>query len=126
MIDSLFQTKDKLTLSEIEKLLTRQKYPYTKEELLCAIDSLFIDRGIIIKNDFWDQEAEYIRVDRHRESSSYSKHYYSFKVDNYETKKFLLIADTHIDNDEMEDFRLLDSLYNYSINDGGKEMFSFR
>lgn len=120
-IDSLFRLKEKLTLTEIKNYLLEQKYAYTEEELNYAIHSLYINRGFIVRDYFFDHEPIYTRLDRRLELSSYSKHYYSFKVDNYETKKILLIADTHIGNEKLEDFKLLDKVYEYAINNGANK-----
>ena len=122
-INTLFRKKEKLTLTEIKSYLLEQKYIYTEKELMFALNSLFIERGVIVRDDFWDHEPIYTRIDKRRELSSYSKHYYSFNVDNCETKKFLLIADTHIGNEEIEDFKMLDKLYDYAIKEGVNKCF---
>lgn len=122
-LDTLFRKYEKLTLTEIKKHLLEQKYTYTEEELNYAMHSLFMKRGFIVRDDYWNHESVYTRLDKHRELSSYSKHYYSFNVDDYKTKKFLLIADTHIGNENIEDFKMLDKVYDYAIKSNATKCF---
>lgn len=122
-IEELFKIKDKVRLSEIRNYLREIKFSYTEEELIWVIYYMFIKRGTIIKNDFWNKEEEYIRIDSYYELSSYTKHYYSFDVDDYNTKKILLISDTHIGNKRLEDFTMIDKVYDYAIKNGATKCF---
>lgn len=118
-----FVEKKKLTLSEIKRLLLQENVSYTEEEIMAVITTMLVKWGMIIRNDFWNQELEYIMLENSKRASSYSKHYYSFIVDNNKTKKFLLIADTHIGDENVEDFKLLNNIYDFAISKGAKKCF---
>ena len=122
-LHSLFTEKNDLTLTEIKKHLLEQTISHTEEELNYIMHDFFIKRGTIVRDDYWNQEPIYKYLEQRLFSSSYSKHYYSFNVDDNKTKKFLLIADTHIGNENIEDFKMLDKVYDYGIYKGAKKCF---
>lgn len=122
-VRSLFESNEKLTLSEIKSLLEKENKSFLSEDLFCVLNDLLVNDGILIKNDYWEKEAQYVYLDRHYWDSSYSRHYYSFEVDNCLDKKFLLIGDTHIGNNEMESFKLLDKVYDVAIREGATKCF---
>lgn len=122
-IEELFQKNEKLTLSQIKYLLEKSNISYNDSVLLYAIKYLFINKGVIVRNDFWGKEADYFKVDEYRQCSSYSKHYYSFEIDDCNLNKFLLISDTHIGDESLEDFLLIDKIYDYAIKCGVKRCF---
>lgn len=122
-ISELFNLQNPVTFSEIKQYLNYQKIDYLDNELSYIINFLFIKKGIIVRNDYWDKEADFFKLDEYRQDSNFSKHYYSFKVDNYNTKKFLLISDTHIGNSDIEDFLLINNIYEYAIANGATKCF---
>lgn len=122
-VSQYFEENSKLTLSAIKNLLLQENIEYTDKELLAVITDMLVRRGNITKNDFWTKETEYMKLNQHYTLSSYSKHYYSFEIDDFKTKKILLIADTHIGNNKFEDFKLLDNLYSFAIHKGATKCF---
>ena len=81
-----------------------------------VVESVLVAKGIIIRNDFINKEPEYILLDKHLWSSSYSKSYSNLSDADTEDKEILLISDTHIGNERIEDFKLLRNLYEYALN----------
>lgn len=109
-IEHLFEKKMDLTLSEIKSILK-----IDDDKILIESLYLLFIRGKIVKDDFWNLEPKYFYVEPYRQDSSYTKAYYSFTVDDCRNKKFLLIADTHIGDNEMENFKLLRRVYEKGI-----------
>ena len=123
-LHSLFIEKNDLTLTKIRNYLTNKKISYTEGELKYALAHLYIIDGCLVRNDFWNKETVYTYLSEPRyHASSRSKNYYSFIVDDNKTKKFLVITDTHIGNEQIEDFKLLDKVYDYGIYKGVKKCF---
>lgn len=81
-----------------------------------VVESLLVAKGIIVRNDFINNEPEYTLLDKHLWSSSYSKSYSNLSDTDTEDKEILLISDTHIGNERIEDFKLLRNLYEYALN----------
>lgn len=124
-VEKLFRTHYKLNISQIKSLLKADNISVTDEDLFAVMFQLFIDDGLIVKDDFWNKESEYHILNSRQENSVYSRNYYSYTVDNEENKDltFLLISDTHIGNKEIEDFKLLDKVYDKAIALGIKKCF---
>lgn len=85
-----------------------------------VIDYLFVSKGCIVRNDFINEEADYVLLDEHLWNSTYSRSYYSLIDKTDIDKRILLISDTHIGNSNIEDFTLLNNLYIYARNMGIK------
>ncbi len=117
-IRSLLEKKLVLTLSQIKGILK----DYDEETIMEVLQELLI-HGVIVKNDYWSSEPKYCYVAPYRQDSSYTKSYYSFTVDDYHNKKFLLIADTHIGDSEMENMKLLHKVYEKGIELGATKCF---
>lgn len=122
-VSRYFETYQSLTLSEIKDLLDKEKAIYDESMLRETIYNLLVRQGRIIKDDFWDGESKYHYVEPYRQDSSYTKSYYSFRVDNNQNKKILLVADTHIGNPEFENFKLLRRVYEKGIALGANKCF---
>lgn len=104
-----------LTIIQIKELLDNNNLFYTIEEINLALNILMVDYGKIIRDDYWSKECIYRYVSNsYFQNSSYTRHYYSFNVDDYNDKKILLISDTHIGNPELENFKLLQNIYDYA------------
>lgn len=122
-IREFLETYSSLTLSEIKVLLAQAKEDYNEDMIKESLYNLFVRYGAIIKDDFWDGEPRYHYVEPYRQDSSYTKSYYSFEVNNNQSKKILLIADTHIGNSEFENFKLLRNTYDKGIVLGANKCF---
>ena len=85
-----------------------------------VIDYLFVSKGCIVRNDFINEEADYVLLDEHLWNSTYSRSYYSLIDKTDIDKRILLISDTHIGNSNIEYFTLLNNLYIYARNMGIK------
>ena len=85
-----------------------------------VIDYLLVSKGCLVRNDFVNEETDYVLLDEHLWNSTYSRSYYNLIDKTDIDKKILLISDTHIGNSDMEDFVLLNNLYLYAKNNGIK------
>jgi len=122
-IEQYFSEYKTLNFSNIKYLLKSQDINVTDEEILNAIMFLLVNEGCLEKKDFWDKESEYTLLDRHYHDSSYSRYQYSFTDDSNRNKTFLLISDTHIGNEELENMKLINKLYDYAIKNGATKCF---
>lgn len=125
-IESLFRNYHQLTISQIKYILDSNGYCYSLEEINLSVNILLADFGYgkIVRDDFWSKEPIYKYIeDKYYHDSSYSRHYYSFEVDNNKNKKFLLISDTHIGDSKLENFELLQNVYTFAKQQGVKVCF---
>ena len=114
-----------ITDYELKSLLQMRGDSFADEDFFDVISKLLIEDGIIQRDDYWDRGVVYSYIrDSYLHNSSYSRHHYSFTVDdNSSDKKFLVISDTHIGNPDLVDFHLLSSLYDYAIGNGASKCF---
>lgn len=114
-----------ITDLELKSLLQAKGISFDDEDFFGVISDLLTSEGSIQRDDYWNQGAVYSYIDSPRlRSSPYSKHHYSFTVDDDVSDKcFVHIADTHIGNPEFEDFYMLDSLYDFVIGEGASVCF---
>lgn len=123
-LKELFYLYNDLTIKDIKNYLDKAKKFYSIEEIKCAINILLVDYGIIVRDDFWEKDAVYHYVaNRYYQDSAFTRHYYSFTVDNTSNKKILLISDTHIGNPELENFSMLHNIYDYALKKGVNKCF---
>lgn len=125
-IEELFYKYHQLTISQIKNILDSNGYCYNLEEINLAVNILLADFGYgkIKRDDYWSKESIYKYIeDKYYHDSSYSRHYYSFEVDNNRNKKFLLISDTHIGDLELENFEMLQNIYAFAKQQGVEVCF---
>ncbi len=120
-IEKLFVKYKNLTIRQISNLLKEQ---YSINEIELAVNYLLVDRGIIVRDDYWNKESVYRYVDyEYYHDSAVTRQYYSFNVDDNKNKKFLLISDTHIGNTELENYNMIQNIYNFSLQQGVTKCF---
>ena len=121
ILEKIFQNYKNLNIKQIYELLNKE---YNLTEINEAINYLLIEKGIIVRDDFWQKDAIYRYVSReYYQNSSLTKYYCSFNVDDYKSKKFLLLSDTHIGNFQLENYELLNNIYNFCIQQGVTKCF---
>lgn len=124
LLEELFYKFSKLNMHQIKQNLENKGFSYTIDEINLAISILIIDYGKIVRDDYWSTEPTYKYIfDRYFQNSSYTQHYYYFNVDDCNDKKFLLISDTHIGNPELENFQMVQNIYNFAISNGVNKCF---
>ena len=123
--DIIQQHPDGITDLELKSLLEAKGILLDDKDFFGVISDLLTYEGSIQRDDYWNQGAVYSYIDSSRlRNSSYSRHHYSFTVDDCVSDKiFVHMADTHIGNPEFEDFRMLDSLYDFVIGEGATVCF---
>ena len=123
-IRNLFNLYNDLTIKDIKKYLDRDKKFYSIKEIEYVVNILSVDYGIIIRDDFWKKDAVYHYViNKYYWDSAFTKHYYSFTVDDIDNKKILLISDTHIGNLQFENYSMLHNIYDYALKKGVDKCF---
>lgn len=119
----LLEQYEELTFSEITKLIKEKNPTITPEKIFEAVQDQLIHFGTLIRKENWIKETTYQQVDKHRQDSSFTRHYFSFNYDVTTSEKFLLISDTHIGKEGIEDFLLLNNIYEYAVKEGVKIVF---
>lgn len=124
-IQSILNKHSGLSINSIEQFLKEEGVLCSKKEISMALSYLLFEIGCVCRDDYWSKAPIYQYIDEPSlHDSGYSKHYYSFSVDDDSLDKcFLLISDTHIGNPQLEDFHLLDRIYDYSIGKGATKCF---
>ena len=121
IIEKLFCNYRNLTIRQISKILNDE---YSIEEIYEIVDYLLVDKAIIVRDDYWNADPVYRYVCyEYYQNSARTKHYYSFNVSDIKSKKFLLISDTHIGNSELENYKMLHNVYEFSIKCGITKSF---
>ena len=125
IIRNALEQSNGLTILELKSLLHAKRFSFDDEDLFSIISNLLIQDGCIQRDDYWDRGAVYSYIKNlHLHNSSYSKHHYSFTVDdNVSDKSFVVIADTHVGHPEFEDFQMLDCIYDFAITEGVNKCF---
>lgn len=123
--DMIQQHPDGITDYELKSLLQTKEFSFDDEDFFGVISMLLISDGCIQRDDYWNRGAVYSYIKNpHLHDSGYSRHYYSFTVDdNVSDKCFVVLADTHVGHPEFEDFRMLDGIYSFAIGDGADKCF---
>ena len=120
-IESFFLKYNQLTIEQIRKMLNNE---YNTAEINDAIVHLLVDKGIIIRDDYWCSESVFKYVsNEYFQNSAFTNHYYSFTIDDISDKKFLLISDTHIGNSELENYQMLHNIYEFALQNGVTKCF---
>ena len=121
IIENLFHKYKELTIEQISEFLNKE---YDLKEIYEAINYLLVYRGVIIRDDYWSKDAIFKYVsNEYFQNSFYTKHYYSFTVDDTNNKKFLLISDTHIGNSKLENYKMLYNVYEFALKNGVTNCF---
>lgn len=104
------------SLSEINKIISKNIDNYTLKELTNVLVYLSSISGSMIHKDYLSKESEYKLLDRYYQLSSLSEHYTDLKIGS-DSVRILLISDTHIGNNNLEDLELISETYNFALND---------
>ncbi len=111
-----FEVYPDYTLQEIKMMLETIGISIDDDNLYRCIMLLLVNQREIIRNDVLSHRTTYRLLDNYRKDSNFQRHYGNFEQSF--PSKILLIADTHIGNDEIEDMILVDNVYDCSIKMG--------
>lgn len=110
-----------LTLDEISQILHIKGFNLHNNEILKLLNFLIIESGSIIRRDFSNEETKYFKVNDYVKKSNYTKFYFNLNLDGL--KKTIVISDTHIGNPNLEDYLLINSIYDFAIKKGISTIF---
>ena len=110
-----------LTLDEISQILHSKGFNLHNNEILKLLNFLIIESGSIIRRDFSNEETKYFKVNDYVKKSNYTKFYSNLNLDGL--KKTIVISDTHIGNPNLEDYLLINSIYDFAIKKGISTIF---
>ena len=112
------------TIKTLEKILKNKNIKYTKEELNIIINIFITNFENIIRIDRWNNNPLYIYLDETKERSNYQRAFYNMQDETtYTNKRFIVISDTHIGNEKIQNFELINNIYNYAEKENIKQIF---
>lgn len=112
------------TIESLEYILKQNNIEFTEKKLHEAIYILLVDFGSIVRYDNWNSEPIFQVLDERHKDTNWQKNFYALSADDSsEEKEFLLIADTHIGNDKIHNFKLINDIYDYTLKKGIKNIF---
>ena len=118
---SAIESEKWLSIGEICLQLHSKGFNMSNKEILSYLNFLIIETKRIIRKDFPNGKTRYYKMKEYFKESNYTKFYSSLNLDNLD--RFLVISDTHIGDIKLEDFKLIDSIYNYAEKIGINTIF---
>lgn len=112
-----------LSLNEIKSKLIQKGIDVSGKELFNILQFLLITEQSIIRREYWNKESTYILMDDRIKDSSFTRSHFTFEDEITGKKRFILLSDTHIGNKEIENFQIINSLYDYGITNGIRYFF---
>jgi len=106
------------TFQEIKMMLETIGISMDDDNLYRYIMLLLVNKREIIRNNDLSGCTTYRLLDNYRKDSKFQRFYGNFE--HCFPSKMLVIADTHIGNDKIEDMILVNNVYNYAIKMGCK------
>lgn len=111
------------TKKELANLLSQQGIKFTTEKLDYIINVLLYNQGEIVRYDKWYKEPSFYVLDYRCRDSIYQKSFYNMEDDDANReKKFILIGDTHIGNEQVQDFDLIHNIYDFALKNNIKDI----
>ncbi len=112
------------SLNDLSILLKKRYKNFSLEDLKMVLKIFNINFEKIVRIDRWNQDELYMLLDERHEQHNYQRSFYDFK-DNNPTlnKKFIVIADTHIGNKNIQNFKLIHNIYDLAIKNNIKYVF---
>lgn len=111
------------TIEELINILNQKQIAFSKNDLHIALYILLNDFGSIVRHDSWNAKPRFQVLDERHRETIWQKSFYDFNDDSNEDKKFLLISDTHIGNSKMQNFKLINNIYDFALKNGIKNIF---
>ena len=127
-VDNFFQRYTKnfefVSVDEIKSYLDSKNILYTNEELNICLNILLCEFSSIARCDFYSGNVLYEKLSERYQDTRYAKSFCDFYDDcKSSSKRFVLIADTHIGNPEVESFDVINSVYDYCIKNNINNVF---
>ena len=128
VVDDFFQrhTKDfeTVSISRIKKYLDSKNISYTMDDLNACLNILLCEFSSIARHDCYSGEVLYEKLSERYQDTRYAKGFSDFYDDcKFNDKRFVLIADTHIGNVEVQSFDIINGVYNYCIKNNINNVF---
>ena len=114
-----------ISLYKIKKYLNKKNIIYTDDELNTVLSILQCEFSLIVRHDTYSGEVYYQKLNERYQDSKYSSKFYSFCDDiNYIDKRFVLLSDSHIGNNRLQSFDIINSVYKYCSDNNVKLVFN--
>ena len=128
VVDDFFQrhTKDfeTVSISRIKNYLDSKNISYTMDDLNACLNILLCEFSSIARHDCYSGEVLYEKLSERYQDTRYAKGFSDFYDDcKFNNKRFVLIADTHIGNVEVQSFDIINGVYNYCIKNNINNVF---
>jgi len=127
-VDSFFQyhTRDfqLVLLEDIISYLNSKNISYTNDELFICLNILLCEFSSIAQHNTYSGEVLYEKLSERYQDTRYAKGFCDFYDDCKESnKRFVLIADTHIGNELVQNFDLINAVYDYCLTNNISNVF---
>ena len=127
-VDDFFQyhTKDfqLVSIDEIINYLNNKNVSYSIDDLYVCLNILLCEFSSIARHDFYSGKVLYEKLSERYQDTRYAKSFCDFYDDCSDSnKKFVLIADTHIGNCEVQSFDIINGIYDYCLNNNIVNVF---
>jgi len=127
-VDSFFQyhTKDfeMVTIDDIMKYLDKKNVPYTLEQIKICLNILLCEFSSIARHDCYSGIEYFEKLSERYQDTRYARGFCDFYDDcSSSDKRFVLIADTHIGNFEVQSFDIINGVYDYCVKNNIKHVF---
>lgn len=107
----------------IINILKQKKIEFDENKIHIALYMLLNDFGDITRHDNWSGKTKFQVLDERHRNTTWQKTFYELNDDDKGNKKFILIADTHIGNKNMQNFKLINNIYEFAQKKKIKNIF---
>lgn len=126
-IDEIANEIDAYRLFSINDLISYLDYKnieYTLDELKVCLNILLCEFSSIARHDLYSGKVLYEKLSERYQDTRFAKGFCDFYDDcKYDDKRFVLIADTHIGNYEVQSFDIINGIYNYCVDNNINNVF---
>lgn len=104
------------TLKLLSDILNKNNKKFTQEDLNTVVNMFIANLEKVVRIDRWNEEPLYMVLDERHERHNYQRSYFDFRDSApSNNKKFIVISDTHIGNEEVQNFELLHNVYQFAL-----------
>lgn len=112
------------TLEVLADILKKNNILFSYADLSTVIKIFINNFEKVVRIDNWNQEPLYMVLDERHEQHNYQRAFYDFNDnETYFNKRFIVISDTHIGNEKIQNFKLLHNIYDFCIKNDIKYIF---
>ena len=122
----VYHTKDfeDVSIEQIEAYLKSKNIKYTIDDLLVCLNIQQCEFSSIARHDFYSGKVLYEKLSERYQDTRYAKGFSDFYDDCKDIdKRFVLSADTHIGNENVQNFGVINGVYDYCLKNNISNVF---